>query len=285
MSNNQFFKTLIRQSARPAIIAATFWAGYALGNRRNDSQHHRPLLLSHKRRAFLIDWDGCLCDSAPRIIKRINLVATELKRRYPTLQLDESLLLLPCTGELASHLQKVFGESYAKEAHSLYMEYMNHPEIPPKRPFDGAEEFLQKLKDEGTPFAIVSNGTDNFVRQGIKDFAWEQLFSDVPIVTVDSVKTLNKPNPRHFQAALDILKINLDNPDDPFEIIIIGDGKDSDMLGALNFADSIAKPHITVSAFWTNHNKNTPCQLMRSHAMPDNPKYELEKYLKTILSQ
>ena len=104
-------------------------------------------------------------------------------------------------------------------------------------------------------------------------------------MTVDLVKTLNKPNPRHFQAALDILKINLDNPDDPFEIIIIGDGKDSDMLGALNFADSIAKPHITVSAFWTNHNKNTPCQLMRSHAMPDNPKYELEKYLKTILSQ
>lgn len=249
--------SILNRASKPLIGGAAFFAGYTY---RDSKPSLNPVKMHTLPHAVLIDWDNCLCNTAPRILKRLQLVATELKRRHPKIEIEEAKLLIPMTDTLKSHLQNLFGEAYSTEAYSLYMEYMNHKDIPEKKPFPGAAEFLQQLINEGIPFAIVSNATNNFVKQGIDDFAWNDLLKDVPVITEDDVGSRNKPNPFHFLVALERLNINL-NTTENINIKIIGDGLNSDILGALKLADQIAQPHINISAIWVNHDRPLQCQL------------------------
>ncbi len=249
--------SILNKASKPLIVGAAFFAGYTY---RDSQPSLNPVKTQPLPHAVLIDWDNCLCNTAPRILKRLQLVAAELKRRHPKIEIEEANLLMPITSTLKTHLQNLFGEAYSAEAYSLYMEYMNHKDIPAKKPFPGAADFLQQLINEGIPFAIVSNATNNFVKQGIDDFAWNHLLKDVPIITEDDVGSRNKPNPVHFLAALERLNINL-HTEGNINIKIIGDGSDTDMLGAMKLAEQIALPHINISAIWINHGRPLQCQV------------------------
>ncbi len=238
----------------PILMGPAFYAGYVLGKQ---GKPHEP---KFNQRVLLIDWDNCLCDTMPRIIIRMHLVFNELKLRHPNLEIDQETLSQPMTGELSEHMRNTFGEAYGLEAKNLYMEYMNHPTIPPKRPFPGAAEFLQTLLDREVPFAIISNGTTAFVQSGIDEFGWGKMLSEVPVITVDVVKKNNKPNPMHFLAALDSLKINIKDKHER-EIIVVGDGADSDMLGSLKLAEKLKLPNVKISAYWINHGASLSSQL------------------------
>lgn len=256
----------------PIIIGPTFfYGGYLLGKRR---EHPLPRV---NQRVVLIDWDNCLCDTMPRIIIRMHLVYNELKQRHPDLEIDKETLSVPFTGELSQHMLSTFGNAYGLEAKNLYMEYMNHPDIPPKRPFPGAAEFLLTLQEREVPFAIISNGSTSFVQSGIDEFGWQKMLSEVPVITVDDVKKNYKPNPLHFKAALEKLKIKLEDGLET-EIIIVGDGAESDMLGALKLAEKLKRPNVKISAYWINHGVSLSSQLtavdnfqeLQKQIFPDN---------------
>lgn len=239
----------------PIIMGPTFfYSGYLLGKYRENP------LPSVNQRVVLIDWDNCLSDTMPRIIIRMHLVYNELKQRHPELEIDKETLSVPFTGELSQHMHATFGNAYGLEAKNLYMEYMNHPDIPPKRPFPGAAEFLLTLQEREVPFAIISNGSTSFVQSGIDEFGWKKMLSEVPVITVDDVKKNYKPHPLHFKAALDKLKIKLEDGLET-EIIIVGDGADSDMLGALKLAEKLKRPNVKISAYWINHGASLSSEL------------------------
>lgn len=221
------------------------------------------------RPVVLLDWDGCLCESTPRIFAKLELIHAGLKRKYPnSYNISNEALKIPWTRELTAHLQLVFGEKYLNEALQLYQECNKNPDLPLKHAFNGAEDFVQSLKRQGVPFAIVTNCQRNILEEAIEMLNWEQLLQDVPTITADMVPNV-KPNKAHFYSALETLGLSI--ADKNREIIVIGDGAESDMLGALMLA---AEGH-KVSAFWINHGRLADVQLTsvndfaqaRSHIM------------------
>ena len=204
----------------------------------------------------LIDWDGCLANSMPRIFARLQLVANELKRKYgDAFNVPPERLQKRWTSEFNAHLQDLFG-TFWEEAADLYLgKYFNHPSLPPKTAFIGAREFLESLLDAKIPFAIVSNGDKKYIDEFIHIFGWEKILRDVPVISSDNIKPRHKPHPFHFKQAL--LQLGIENPH-RHKIIIIGDGVDSDMLGALRLAD---EENYKIHAIWISHDKPVACSL------------------------
>lgn len=261
----------------PLVMGATFFSGYLYGQHHqrqresdlkqmvtlsNNQQRKENLTLnaSSSKRVALIDWDNCLCNTMPRAQKRLWLVSQELERRYPGYHVDQDSLSAPWTKEFSEHLNILFGEQHVQEAKALYFEYMDHHEIPPKQPFPGAREFLESLIKANIPIAIVSNSSNNLVHHGIAHFGWGDLLGDSPIIASDHVLPNTKPNPEHFIKAIASFEPTL-RISDIEEVIIIGDGADSDMLGAMNLANKFASEKIKVYAIWVTHGTATHCRL------------------------
>ncbi len=205
---------------------------------------------------MLIDWDGCLCDSMGQILKRIKIVGEELKIKFPEkYNISDEKLQTRWTREFNSHLQYVFGELW-EEARHLYNKYIYHEELPPKKAFAGATEFIESIQRAQLPFAIVSNTSTASVKEGIKILGWEKLLAETPIIASDQIKPNVKPDPFHFLQALKQLGVDINNRKE-FKIIVVGDGADSDMLGALQLAEQDFK----VTAIWINHAQSIACNL------------------------
>ncbi|MBX9585985.1 MAG: HAD hydrolase-like protein [Gammaproteobacteria bacterium] len=262
----------------PLVLGPTFFAGYLYGKKRNESDMlsknfnsttiiKQQIVSPNKKNEFmktdhivLIDWDNCLCNTFPTIQKRLSLVASKIEQRHPECNIDRCLLRKPWTQEFSEHLKSIFGDDYCHEAQVLYFEYMDHKDVPPKKPFPGAEDLLRALLKERIPFVIVSNSSTKLVKHGIELFGWNDIFEDCPIIASDSVSPRTKPDPYHFMTAIKSLYPEIQNSGIT-EVVIIGDGADSDMLGALNLANVLSEHNIAVSAIWMTHSDSIKCRL------------------------
>lgn len=262
----------------PLVLGPAFFAGYLYGQKRNESSTlsnellHTSVIKQQRitqdvknefiapTQIILIDWDNCLCNTFPTIQKRLSLVANEIERRHPDCIIDKGLLYIPWTQEFSEHLKSIFGDDYWHEAQVLYFEYMDHKDVPPKKPFPGAEDLLRALLNERIPFVIVSNSSTRLVKHGIELFGWNDIFEDCSIIASDSVSPRTKPDPYHFITAIKSLYPEIQNSGIT-EVVIVGDGADSDMLGALNLANVLSEHNISVSAIWMTHNDSIKCRL------------------------
>lgn len=217
-------------------------------------KHLNPIRHSSEQRVVLIDWDGCLEDSSESISTRLKLVRSKLNEQYNDLDLSDELLLTPWTREFDSHMKLVFG-AYAQEAGVMYKHLIQTCEIT-RKTFTGSTEFLQQLRDAAIPFAIVTNAWRECIETGIKAFGWNELLKNIPIITSDDAKPKEKPHPHHFKCAMQQLGMNIDKPDQR-EIIVIGDGIGSDMVGALKLSEL----GFRIRAVWINHGKDINCKL------------------------
>ncbi len=285
----------------PLLFGPTFFAGYLYGEKRNSSpvlnndlmptasikqrgtDHELKSKRINSHQIVLIDWDNCLCNTFPTIQKRLSLVASEIEQRHPEFIIDRTILNKPWTQEFSDHLKSIFGDDYWQEAKILYFEYMDHKDVPLKKPFPGAEDLLRALLNEGIPFAIVSNSSAKLVKHGIELFCWKDIFENCPIIASDSVSPRTKPDPHHFMTAINSLYPVIEGSDIT-EVIVIGDGTDSDMLGALNLANILYEHNIAVSAIWMTHNDLIKCQLksfssfvdLQKHLIPPRDSYEYD---------
>lgn len=140
-----------------------------------------------------------------------------------------------------------------------------------KQAFTGSFEFIESMKKANIPFAIVSNSSKQCIENDIKILGFQKILENVSIIASDNIKPRVKPDPFHFMSALSQLGVDVNNPGRQ-TIIVIGDGSDSDMLGALKLSEQGFK----VNAIWTNHGKNVDCSLISKNNFIDIQKTVLE---------
>jgi len=91
------------------------------------------------------------------------------------------------------------------------------------RPFDGALETLQLLRERGHKLALLTNGSAAFQRRKLARYTLEPLFE---LVLIEGELGYGKPDPRVFRAALAHFAI------EPHQALMVGDNLDADIAGA-----------------------------------------------------
>ncbi|HKO93373.1 MAG TPA: HAD family hydrolase [Polyangiaceae bacterium] len=91
------------------------------------------------------------------------------------------------------------------------------------RPFDGALETLQLLRERGHRLALLTNGSREFQRRKLERYALEPLFE---LVLIEGELGYGKPDARVFRAALAHFAI------EPHQAWMVGDNLDADIAGA-----------------------------------------------------
>jgi len=91
------------------------------------------------------------------------------------------------------------------------------------RPFDGALETLQLLREHGHKLALLTNGSAAFQRRKLERYALGPLFE---LVLIEGELGYGKPDPRVFRSALAHFAI------EPQQAWMVGDNLDADIAGA-----------------------------------------------------
>jgi HAD superfamily hydrolase (TIGR01509 family) len=91
------------------------------------------------------------------------------------------------------------------------------------RPFDGALETLQLLRERGHRLALLTNGSGAFQRRKLERYALEPLFE---LVLIEGELGYGKPDARVFRAALTHFAVG------PEQAWMVGDNLDADIAGA-----------------------------------------------------
>ncbi len=124
----------------------------------------------------------------------------------------------------AQKVAETFGKNVIRAVPRLYDAYWN-TFLENMRPYDGAGEFLQKLKDKGISTAVCTDMTAHIQYRKLVKLGFADLIN--AMVTSEEAET-EKPSPVMFHLALDKVAAR------PDETIYIGDAVKKDVKGALN---------------------------------------------------
>jgi HAD superfamily hydrolase (TIGR01549 family) len=91
------------------------------------------------------------------------------------------------------------------------------------RPFDGALEVLQRLREQGQRMALLTNCCSLFQRRKLQRYALEPLFE---LILIEGELGYGKPDARVFRAALQHFSVSA------ADAWMIGDNLDADIAGA-----------------------------------------------------
>lgn len=91
------------------------------------------------------------------------------------------------------------------------------------RPFEGALEVLQQLRQQGQRMGLLTNGCSLFQRRKLQRYALEPLFE---LILIEGELGYGKPDARVFRAALDHFGVPAT------DTWMIGDNLDADIAGA-----------------------------------------------------
>lgn len=145
---------------------------------------------------FIFDWDGTLCDSTGKIVRCMQYAARKVG--FPDLQDDQVLdiigLGLP---EAINRLYPNLPMGAADALRDAYAEYFLCDQTPMPF-FQGVEETLHRLRDDGYPLAVATGksrrGLDRILEGlGMKGFFHSTRCAD---------ETSSKPDPKMLQELL-----------------------------------------------------------------------------------
>ncbi len=166
-------------------------------------------------KAVLFDLDGTLLDSAPDLVATLNHLRSG--RGLAAIPMDElrhfcskgapGLIkagMPPCDEDAFQQSRKAFLEHYADNSFIQ------------TRPFDGVENMLEKLKNAGIPWGIVTNKAKHLTLPLVEKFGWAA--TAAAVIGGDSVE-YSKPHPAPVLAACELMGV------DPSETLMVGDDK------------------------------------------------------------
>lgn len=127
-----------------------------------------PKMIKKKPDAIFFDWDGTLIDSKEAIQGYLNHVLGHFGK--PLLSLEEA-----CKATRKSAREtypQVFGEK-SDEALQLLYKHVAETHLSTLKPFEGAEEFLDKLHHAQIPMAVVSNKHHPNLLREVSYLGWD----------------------------------------------------------------------------------------------------------------
>jgi HAD superfamily hydrolase (TIGR01549 family) len=114
-------------------------------------------------------------------------------------------------------------EGIARELCERIADEMTEGKEAQVRPFEGALEVLQQLRERGHRLGLLTNGSASFQRRKLQRFALEPLFE---LILIEGELGYGKPDARVFRAALEHFAVA------PSEAWMIGDNLEADIAGA-----------------------------------------------------
>lgn len=134
------------------------------------------------------------------------------------------------------------------------------------RLYDGVEEFLQALKDNGKSVFLLSNAQRGFTRPELKLLGIEKYFDGIMISSEEGFK---KPSEKFFRRLLN--KYNLDSK----ESIMIGNDAGSDIAGAISVGMDSLYIHTEISPEF-------PENLQSTYSVPDGDFTKIKALILTV---
>lgn len=118
------------------------------------------------------------------------------------------------------------------------------------RPLDGVVDLLQQLKDQAK-LAIITNGFTAMQQLRLKKTGLNDYFE---FVVVSEEIGVSKPNPQFFQHALELA-----NPQDTKQVLVVGDTLESDILGGNNAG---------LDTCWLDHGRENLTEIKPTYQIP-----------------
>jgi len=166
-------------------------------------------------RAVLFDLDGTLLDSAPDLVATLNhLRSSRGLAAMPVAELRH-FVSRGAPGLIKAGMPPCDEDTFQRSREAFLQHYADNSLID-TRPFDGIEAVLEKLKNAGIPWGIVTNKAGYLTLPIVEQFGWASLAGAV--ICGDTVE-FSKPHPAPVLAACELLGA------DPSETIMIGDDK------------------------------------------------------------
>lgn len=139
---------------------------------------------------FIFDWDGTLCDSTGKIVRSMQLAARQL--RLPELE-DVQVLNIIGLG-LPEAVNRLYPDLPAERAAALrtaYSEYFLHHDKTPMPLFDGVEETLHRLRDDGYRLTIATGKSRRGLERVLEGLGMTHFFHGSRCAD----ETTSKPDP------------------------------------------------------------------------------------------
>lgn len=146
---------------------------------------------------FIFDWDGTLCDSTGKIVRSMQLATKHLA--LP--DLDDAQVLDIIGLGLPEAINRLYPSLPPKRAEALrntYSEYFLHHDRTPMPLFEGVEETLHQLRDEGFRLAIATGKSRQGLQRVLDALGMSGFFHGSRCAD----ETLSKPDPRMLQELL-----------------------------------------------------------------------------------
>ncbi|SFK51125.1 phosphoglycolate phosphatase [Shimia haliotis] len=147
---------------------------------------------------IIFDLDGTLVDSAPEILDAVNRVWSG--RGYDPFDLPTLISFvgkgLPNLIQLAMKAREVEASEY-QDLHDEVLGIYNAADGALTKPYDGVEDMLETLVDQGFLLGICTNKPEEAARQVLRVFGWDSLFESV--VGGDTFAA-RKPDPQPLNA-------------------------------------------------------------------------------------
>lgn len=188
--------------------------------------------MTAKYQCVIFDWDGTLMDSEARIVASIQYAAKHAG--FPVLSYDVSKSIIGLSLEKAILTLYPDADEVGMQAVAEgYTEYfLNHADVDMK-PFDGAVELLEQLRQSGVKTAIATGKSRRGLNQVLSELGFESYFD----ITRTPVEAESKPSPLMLQQILDELGLSAK------QAVMVGD-TEFDMQMAKNIdMDMIALSH------------------------------------------
>ena len=145
---------------------------------------------------ILFDLDGTLVDTTDLILQSfVHTFDVHTPGRAPS---REALIAtfgrsLPATlGEMGREEGAADPEAWAAEMLATYRAFQRDRHDSLIRPFDGVEDMLRALKDDGHRLGVVTSKMEGFARRGLRLFGLDDYF-EIGVFHDDT--TLHKPDP------------------------------------------------------------------------------------------
>jgi phosphoglycolate phosphatase len=161
---------------------------------------------------FIFDWDGTLCNSTGKIVRSMQLASHKLD--MPRLE-DAQVLNIIGLG-LPEAVNQLYPQATQLEAQKLcetYAHFFLHDDSVGMALFEGVEETLHYLRDEGYRLTIATGKSRRGLERVLSDLKLKDFFHGSRCAD----ETSSKPNP---QMLLEILTEFRQSPE---EAVMVGD--------------------------------------------------------------
>ncbi|KZN57423.1 HAD-IA family hydrolase [Pseudoalteromonas luteoviolacea] len=164
-----------------------------------------------KYKLVILDWDGTVMDTVPKIVNTINMVADQ--HAIPRASEEDTKSIIGLSLETA--LETLF-PAYAHRIAELaraYKHIYKEVDSTPTKLFDGVEKVLTLLAEQGVQIAVATGKS----RQGLNRLMVETGLEQYFITTRTADEAESKPSPDMLNQIMAELGV------EPEEVVMIGD--------------------------------------------------------------